>query len=71
MQFCTGASRVPAGGFKNLSPRFTFQLDDNSEHLPSAQTCFNKLKLPRVDSQEELHKRLMTSLTMGHGFGLA
>ncbi|KAH8614044.1 protein of unknown function (DUF4414) HECT domain [Trypanosoma vivax] len=72
LQFATGASKVPHGGFSNLesvngsSQRFTItRWDDNTDLLPQAHTCFNKIVLPEYSSREELRKKLMVAITFG------
>jgi len=58
LQFSTGCSRVPPGGFGNLSPLFTLKLDNDPSHLPTATTCFNTLRIPLCSSNEELRSKL-------------
>lgn len=63
LQFATGTTRLPPGGFKDLQGRdgetqrftlhgipFTSDLD-----LPRAHTCFNKLDLPKFPTKDRLH----------------
>jgi len=61
MQFATGSSRVPLGGFGNLRGmeglcKFTLQKIPKQKRLPMATTCFNMLKLPEYASFDELKK---------------
>lgn len=62
LQFATGTTRLPPGGFADLQGRdgetqrftlhgipFTSELD-----LPRAHTCFNKLDLPKFPTKEQL-----------------
>jgi len=76
LQFVTGTSRVPWGGFSNLSgaagvQQFTI-CRTNGKSLPTASTCFNMLKLPEYDSKEELRHSLKLSITCGSvGFAFA
>ncbi|XP_028411052.1 E3 ubiquitin-protein ligase HACE1-like [Dendronephthya gigantea] len=78
LQFATGSSRVPLGGFSHLSgtsgphqfciSRVEFQ----PNLLPSASTCFNMLRLPEYRSEEELKERLLVALRCGsQGFDFA
>uniref|UniRef100_A0A8C4WWT8 HECT-type E3 ubiquitin transferase n=2 Tax=Eptatretus burgeri TaxID=7764 RepID=A0A8C4WWT8_EPTBU len=70
LQFSTGSSQLPPGGFLELTP--TFQIIASTSHgtLPTAHTCFNQLCLPTYDSCQELHKMLKIAITEGsEGFG--
>ena len=61
LQFVTGTSRLPAGGFKNLigvdgSTR-PFELcgTGGDEHaLPRSHTCFNRLDLPMYEDEDHM-----------------
>jgi hypothetical protein len=46
LQFATGAPRLPAAGASALDPPFTVQRVGDGRRLPTANTCFNTLKLP-------------------------
>jgi hypothetical protein len=46
--FCTGSDRVPLGGLKAL--KFMIHKHANTDHLPTAQTCFNVFLLPQYES---------------------
>jgi hypothetical protein len=70
LQFVTGTSGVPPGGFSFLKGsddtprRFTIQgVDPVSCHYPKAHTCFNVLDLPYYSTKKELHQRLSFSIT--------
>ncbi|GBE59709.1 ubiquitin ligase [Babesia ovata] len=70
LQFVTGTSRVPIGGFKNLMgmrgpQRITIHRACNSEHLPSAHTCFNQLNLPAYSSRETLKQKMLQAILEG------
>jgi len=77
LQFTTGSSRVPYGGFSQLRggeavQRFTISRDYSAEnHLPSSSTCVNMLKLPQYDSKDTLRKNLKTAINCCTGFGMA
>ncbi|ELP88000.1 ubiquitin protein ligase, putative [Entamoeba invadens IP1] len=77
VQFVTGSSKVPLGGFKNLSGNsgpmpFTIQRVDRLEALPVAHTCFNTLDLPCYESFETLRDKLMMAISeCNQGFGMA
>jgi hypothetical protein len=73
LEFITGTSRLPLGGFKNLNPPFTVvckttSSDENpDEFLPSVMTCANYLKLPDYKTKERLKERLTTAIKEGRG----
>merc|ERR1712146_713862 len=63
LQFATGTSIVPIGGFKELqsvpgkSCKFTIAVDPAaSSILPRAHTCFNRIDIPEYQSMAELEK---------------
>lgn len=71
LQFVTGCSQLPPGGFKELNPRFTITSTPSRGRLPTAHTCFNQLCLPEYSSVEQFHTSLMIALNEGgEGFGL-
>jgi ubiquitin-protein ligase E3 A len=66
--FCTGADRAPIGGLGKL--RFIVQRSESdSDHLPSAHTCFNVLSLPAYSSKAKLSKLLSLAISNAQGFG--
>jgi len=73
LEFITGTSRLPLGGFKNLNPPFTVvckttSSDENpDDFLPSVMTCANYLKLPDYKNKEILKERLTTAIKEGRG----
>ncbi|ORX59327.1 hypothetical protein BCR36DRAFT_366510 [Piromyces finnis] len=73
LEFITGTSRLPLGGFKNLNPPFTVvckttSSDENpDDFLPSVMTCANYLKLPDYKTKEILKERLTTAIKEGRG----
>lgn len=75
VQFVTGTSRIPAGGFSQLQgmnglQRISIHKDPNAHQLPKAHTCFNQLDLPNYHSKDILKERLRIAITEGHeGFG--
>ncbi|XP_065067816.1 E3 ubiquitin-protein ligase HACE1-like [Rhopilema esculentum] len=78
LQFVTGSSRVPWGGFASLigasgPQKFTISSTASLDNvLPSASTCFNLLKLPEYSSKEDLVEKLKTALKHGvSGFEFA
>eukprot|EP00794_Sanderia_malayensis_P020096 gene20096-22066_t len=72
IQFTTGCSQLPPGGFKDLFPKFQISAFPGLDALPSAHTCFNMLCLPNYSSKDEFQKLLIIGLNEGsEGFGLA
>ncbi|XP_064881770.1 apoptosis-resistant E3 ubiquitin protein ligase 1 [Oncorhynchus nerka] len=71
LQFTTGSSQLPPGGFSTLCPSFQIIAAPTHSTLPTAHTCFNQLCLPTYDSYEELHKMLKLAISEGsEGFGM-
>uniref|UniRef100_A0A183K7M5 HECT-type E3 ubiquitin transferase n=1 Tax=Schistosoma curassoni TaxID=6186 RepID=A0A183K7M5_9TREM len=79
LQFVTGTSKVPLGGFMNLEGMHgptKFQISRSSvsstNYLPSAHTCFNTLVLPAYESYEQLRSRLLMAIReCSEGYGMA
>jgi E3 ubiquitin-protein ligase TRIP12 len=69
--FSTGASRLPVGGFKALSPKLTVvkkTMDGNNnpdDFLPTVMTCQNYLKIPEYSSFEILKDKLNLAMNEG------
>ncbi len=72
LQFSTGCSKVPAGGFAGLRNKFTLKLVDGPEdRLPVAHTCYATIDLPKYQSGEVLASKFRTALELGMvGFDL-
>uniref|UniRef100_F6QUG6 E3 ubiquitin-protein ligase SMURF1 n=1 Tax=Xenopus tropicalis TaxID=8364 RepID=F6QUG6_XENTR len=79
LQFVTGSTRVPLQGFKALQgstgaagPRlFTIHLiDANTDNLPKAHTCFNRIDIPPYESYEKLYEKLLTAVEETSGFAV-
>ncbi|XP_065646251.1 E3 ubiquitin-protein ligase HACE1 isoform X3 [Hydra vulgaris] len=72
LQFTTGTSRVPWGGFSNLCGPSGNQLfticcsADSTKMLPTSSTCFNLLKLPEYETKEDLEKMLKIAIACGN-----
>jgi hypothetical protein len=70
LHFATGSAAVPAAGFAALSGvggracPFTLEgrPDQGPGHLPTASTCFNRLRMPVYGSREEMRDRLRTAI---------
>ncbi|XP_037926273.1 apoptosis-resistant E3 ubiquitin protein ligase 1 isoform X4 [Hermetia illucens] len=71
LQFTTGCSQLPPGGFQELNPRFQITAAPTFGSLPTAHTCFNQLCLPDYESYEQFEKALLLSISEGsEGFGM-
>ncbi|KAF6780313.1 hypothetical protein AHF37_00215 [Paragonimus kellicotti] len=79
LQFVTGTSKVPLGGFANLEGMHgptKFQISrasvSSTNYLPCAHTCFNTLVLPAYEVYEQLRSRLLTAIReCSEGYGMA
>lgn len=63
LKFVTGTSRIPVGGFRDLQgsdgPRkFTIERANDTDALPRAQTCFNRLEIPPYKNTQILDQKL-------------
>ncbi|KAL7414734.1 hypothetical protein BDY24DRAFT_384401 [Mrakia frigida] len=78
LQFCTGTSRVPVNGFKDLHGsdglrKFTIERTISPgqvTELPRSHACFNRLDLPPYESFEILVEKLTLAIEETSGFGL-
>lgn len=71
LQFTTGCSQLPPGGFQELSPRFQLTAAHTFGALPTAHTCFNQLCLPDYDCYEQFVNALLWAINEGsEGFGM-
>ncbi|XP_032639464.1 E3 ubiquitin-protein ligase HACE1 isoform X3 [Chelonoidis abingdonii] len=78
LQFVTGSSRVPHGGFAHIMggsglQNFTIAAVPYTRNLlPTSSTCINMLKLPEYPSKEILKNRLLVALHCGsYGYTMA
>ncbi|KAH0485775.1 MAG: hypothetical protein KVP17_002834 [Porospora cf. gigantea B] len=75
VQFVTGTSKVPLGGFVNLMgmrgpQKLNIHRCHGEDRLPTAHTCFNQLDLPVYSSKAQLQRKMMQAITEGNeGFG--
>ncbi|XP_021359960.1 E3 ubiquitin-protein ligase HECTD1-like [Mizuhopecten yessoensis] len=71
LQFTTGCSSLPPGGFANLHPRLTVvrKVDGSDNSYPSVNTCVHYLKLPEYSSEDILRQKLLDA-TSEKGFHL-
>ena len=71
MIFSTGASRLPVGGFKALSPKLTvvkktFNKNENPDYfLPTVMTCQNYMKIPEYSSFEIFKEKMNLAMKEG------
>lgn len=72
LEFATASERVPVTGFESVNFVIEKQGAD-SELLPSASTCFDKLYLPEYKTKEKLKAKLDTVIHYPEpwGFGIA
>ena len=69
--FTTGASKLPLGGFKALSPKLTVvkKSMSNNENpdkfLPTVMTCQNYLKIPEYSSYDILKEKFNVAMNEG------
>lgn len=72
VQFITGSSRLPPGGFGELKPLIQISSNGSRGGLPTAQTCFNVVSLSEHTSYKEFEQALFVAIYEGNeGFGLA
>lgn len=69
LMFVTGSAKAPIGGLGKLSLLIQ-RAGPDSDHLPTAHTCFNALLMPEYGSKEKLKERLMKAISECRGFGL-
>eukprot|EP00121_Abeoforma_whisleri_P015028 Awhi_evm1s13855 len=75
LQFVTGTSSIPFGGFRNLygtnGPQlFTIQKITDYTLLPVSHTCFNRLDLPEYAQYATLHSKLKIAMMNSAGFDI-
>lgn len=69
LKFTTGSPKAPVGGLKTV--KFKIQrAGPDSNHLPTAHTCFNTIMLPDYASEHKLKERLAIAIQNNEGFGL-
>jgi len=71
LQFVTGSSRVPMGGFAALEGaqgpmKFTIsRVNVPLDRLPTASTCFNLLKFPEYTTKDMLQEKIRVAVFYG------
>jgi len=82
LTFLTGSPRLPIGGFKNLKPLIKISRKESNEkssnghfnpddELPSANTCFNHLKLPNYSEFGIMKAKIIFAIENARGFELS
>uniref|UniRef100_A0A7S3DE09 HECT-type E3 ubiquitin transferase n=1 Tax=Palpitomonas bilix TaxID=652834 RepID=A0A7S3DE09_9EUKA len=72
LQFVTGSSKLPGGGFSAYSQRVTVLSYGALNSLPQSHTCFNQLVLPQYSDAATLQSKLLLAINEGcEGFGMA
>jgi E3 ubiquitin-protein ligase TRIP12 len=72
LTFTTGASRLPVGGFKALSPKLTVVKktcngnENPDDFLPTVMTCQNYLKIPEYSSYEIFKEKFTLAMNEGN-----
>ncbi|KNC56410.1 E3 ubiquitin-protein ligase NEDD4 [Thecamonas trahens ATCC 50062] len=73
LQFVTGTSKLPLGGFAELygsngKQQFTIDKKNGSPNsLPAAHTCFLRIDLPVYRSYDQLREKLLYAVEEGQG----
>ena len=71
LQFSTGSSQLPPGGFAELRPLFQIGGCAQTNVLPSAHTCFNMICLSEHPTYLKFEQSLLIAISEGcEGFGL-
>jgi ubiquitin-protein ligase E3 C len=72
LAFATGYNRAPLLGFSSLAPFFCIATDPVSDdHLPTASTCANMLRMPAYASYEILSLKFRKVIVENSGFHLS
>jgi len=66
LQFTTGSSLLPHGGFKGLNPAFKISLSSEFGRLPIAHTCINEICLSDNLTFEQFDKLLRIAINEGN-----
>ncbi|XP_072018753.1 probable E3 ubiquitin-protein ligase HECTD2 [Amphiura filiformis] len=69
LHFITGSDRIPLKGLSSL-PIVIQRNGPDSNRLPTAMTCFNRLLLSSYATPEKLRERVLVAIQYGKGFGL-
>jgi E3 ubiquitin-protein ligase HUWE1 len=74
LQFVTGSSQVPAGGFGTFASQgrpFAIAPGGDEHRLPVAHVCANQLDLPPYPSESMMSEKLLCAVRNCSGFGFA
>jgi len=74
LQFTTGTTKVPVGGFSHMygsngAQKFNINIKKHSG-LPTAHSCFNRLEIPSYTDKDKLKKDILYAIKETQGFGL-
>eukprot|EP00435_Cladocopium_sp_Y103_P039517 s1624_g10.t1 len=69
LSFTTGTDRAPLGGLKDVRLIVQKHGVEPTNRLPTAQTCFNLLLLPRYESAKKMDQSLLLAIENSEGFG--
>jgi len=68
LKFVFGFEKAPLDGFRSIHPPFKITIKPKEDSLPTANTCFNTIKLPAAKSYQQLKDKLMLAITSNTGF---
>lgn len=71
LKFVTSCSRPPLLGFKELNPPFCIQSSGTENRMPTASTCLNLLKVPIIQEEQVLRRKLLAAIEQQAGFELS
>lgn len=69
LAFTTGSDRAPIRGLGSVRMAVS-RAGPDSDHLPTAHTCFSHLLLPEYSSKDKLRTKLKAAIGESEGFGL-
>lgn len=67
----TSCSRPPTLGFASMKPKMCVTRDNDPNHLPTANTCMNVLRLPDYKDKNVLKNKLLYAINAKAGFEFA
>ncbi|OLQ13963.1 E3 ubiquitin-protein ligase HUWE1 [Symbiodinium microadriaticum] len=70
LAFTTGTNRAPLNGLRDVRLVVQKHGVEPTTRLPTAQTCFNLLLLPRYESRDKMEQLLCLAIENSEGFGL-
>ena len=66
--YVTSCSRPPTLGFGSMKPKLCISRDENTNHLPTANTCMNVFRLPDYKDKETMRKKILYAIYSKAGF---